>query len=212
MISTPSGRRLAGVVLVLFAAGTGAASAQSLGEIARQEEARRKAIKASGKIYTNENIRAEPAPAQPAGATQPPPAAAPATGTVAPPSPSGVQPPSPSGTPPAGGAAADAGAEAAKPETTKNDEAAWRQRIQAARDALQRAQTFAEALQSRINALSADFTARDDPAQRAVIGNDRQKALAELDRVKQEIEQYTKAIAAIQEEARRAGIPPGWLR
>ena len=75
-----------------------------------------------------------------------------------------------------------------------------------------RAQTFAEALQTRINVLSADFVARDDPAQRAVIATDRQKALAELDRVKQEIAQFTKGIAATQDEARRAGVPPGWLR
>ena len=71
---------------------------------------------------------------------------------------------------------------------------------------------FAEALQSRINGLTTDFTARDDPAQRAVVANDRQKALAELDRVKNDITQQTKAIADIQEEARRAGVPPGWLR
>jgi hypothetical protein len=71
---------------------------------------------------------------------------------------------------------------------------------------------FAEALQSRVNGLTADFTARDDPAQRAVVANDRQKALAELDRVKNDIVQQTKAIADIQEEARRAGVPPGWLR
>ena len=43
----------------------------------------------------------------------------------------------------------------------------WRASIQASKDALSRAQIFAEALQSRINGLSTDFTARDDPAQRA---------------------------------------------
>ena len=84
--------------------------------------------------------------------------------------------------------------------------------MDSARDSLRRAEIFAEALQSRINGLTADFTARDDPAQRAVIANDRQKALAELDRVKQEIQQHTKAIADIQEEARRAGVPAGWVR
>ena len=59
--------------------------------------------------------------------------------------------------------------------------------MQAARDSLQRAQIFAEALQSRINVLSADFTARDDPAQRAVVANDRQKALAELTALSKEL-------------------------
>jgi hypothetical protein len=67
-------------------------------------------------------------------------------------------------------------------------------------------------LQSRINALTTDFSARSDPAQRAQIGNDRQKALTELDRVKKEIAANTKAIADIQEEARKAGVPAGWVR
>ena len=66
--------------------------------------------------------------------------------------------------------------------------------MQDARDALQRSQMFADALQSQVNGLTADFTARDDPAQRAVVGDNRQKALAELDRVKNDIVQQTNAI------------------
>jgi hypothetical protein len=189
------------VACVVVAAGT--ASAQSLAELAKLEEERRKAITTPSKIYTNEDLRPSPAPAR--AATQ-----APAVAPAAPPSPSGVQPPSPSGVPPA--APADPAAAETPAEVEPPDEAAWRQRIQAERDALQRAETFADALQSRINALSTDFAARDDPAQRATIATDRQKALAELDRVQQEILQHTKAIAGIQEEARRAGVPPGWLR
>jgi hypothetical protein len=179
----------------------GVASAQSLGELARKEEERRKAIKTPGKLYTNESLRPEAGGA----ATGTPSAATPASasGTPAtPPSPSGTQPTPPAQAPPA---------EAESPEAGK-DEAYWRQRMQTARDTLQRARMFADALQSRINALSTDFAARDDPAQRDVIGTDRQKALAELDRVKQEIDQHTKTIASIQDEARRAGVPPGWLR
>jgi hypothetical protein len=71
---------------------------------------------------------------------------------------------------------------------------------------------LADALQSRINALTADFSARDDPAQRALIGVARQKALDELDRLKKSIRSDQKAIADFQEEARRASVPPGWLR
>ena len=79
-------------------------------------------------------------------------------------------------------------------------------------DALQRSQVFAEALQSRINGLTTDVTSRDDPAQRAAVATDRQKALAELNRVKDDIARQTKAIADIQDDARRGGIPPGWVR
>jgi hypothetical protein len=71
---------------------------------------------------------------------------------------------------------------------------------------------FAEALQTRINSLTTDFVNRDDPYQRARIGEDRQKALAEMDRVKADIEAAKKKIADAEEEARRAGVPPGWLR
>ncbi len=92
------------------------------------------------------------------------------------------------------------------------DEAYWRARLQTEREALSRAQMFSEALQSRINGLSTDFTARDDPAARAAIGADRQKSLDELQRVKKEIEQHTKAVTDIQEEARRSGAPAGWVR
>jgi hypothetical protein len=84
--------------------------------------------------------------------------------------------------------------------------------VAAERDAVSRAQILADALQSRINALTTDFENRGDPAQRSVIFTDRQKALAELDRVKKEIAEHQKAIITIQEEARRAGVPAGWTR
>jgi len=170
------------------------AHAQTLGDLARQEEARRKAIARPAKVYTNDDLRNQPAPPPPAPAP-----AAPAGGAP----PSTATPPSPSG--------AQAGKqEGSTPQAA--DEATWRQRIATARDTLARSQTLQEALQSRINALTTDFTNRADPAQRAVIATDRQKALAELDRVKKEIQQSQKAITDIQEEARKAGVPAGWVR
>jgi hypothetical protein len=174
------------------------ASAQSLADVARREAARRKTITTPGKVYTNDSLHAEPAAASHA-------AAKPATDGAAP-----VQPPSGSDA-----AAPDQKPPDQKPADQKDaqkDEAYWRQRLSAERDGLDRAQTFADALQSRINALSTDFVNRDDPAQRAVIAADRQKAVAELERVKQEIQQHTRAIGDIQEQGRRAGVPAGWLR
>lgn len=191
--------RLAAVGLMLVAGIAATADAQSLADLARREEARRQAIKTPAKVYTNEDIRGGAVPTPPAAST---PAAAPAAAAATPAGENRTPAPTSAGASPAAPDAAGA---------TKG-EADWRKRIQAERDALARAQIFADALQSRINALSADFVARDDPAQRAVIATDRQKALAELDRVRQEIAQFTKAIAATQDEARRAGVPPGWLR
>jgi hypothetical protein len=81
-----------------------------------------------------------------------------------------------------------------------------------ARETLRRNEAFADALQSRINGLTTEYVGRDDPYQRARIGEDRQKALAEQERVKSEIDAAKKLVAAIEEEARLAGVPPGWLR
>lgn len=177
-----------GVTVALLVTLSAAAQAQSLAGIAREEQARRKSV-AGGKVYTNDSLKPEPPPSGAAGAASPAPAA-----------------------PDAAPAPTEVAEKPASPQESKKDESYWRQRMQGHRDALSRAQIFAEALQSRVNALSNDFVARDDPAQRNMIAADRQKALAELERVKQEIQTHTKAIAAAEEEGRRAGVPAGWLR
>ncbi len=182
-----------------------AVSAQSLGDVAKQEAERRKNIKTAGKVYTNDSVIPDSSSAAPA--TAPP--AEPKTPAAEPKTPA-AEPKTPAPDAPAGTTPAQAGA-TAKPDDPKT-EAYWKKRITAARESLARAQTFAEALQSRINVLSADFVNHDDPAQRNVIGADRQKATDELTRVKGEITQYQKAITDIQDEARRANVPPGWVR
>jgi hypothetical protein len=178
-------KRLILALLALTLAWPVAATAQSLAALARQEEARRKTVKPARKVFTNDDLKGDGSSAAPAATP-----AAPA--------------------PAAAGAAPDAKpAESAEPP---KDQAYWRDRISAARSALERSRIFAEALQSRLNALTTDFVNRDDPAQRAQIELERQRSVAELDRVKKEIGEHTKAIAEIEEEARRAGVPPGWLR
>jgi hypothetical protein len=185
-------RFLIGIALAIVVAPL---AAQSLAEVARAEEARRKAVKGRVKVYTNDDLRGadggEPAPAPP----QPAPTAAAAAGTAAKPE-------------------AAAGAKAAPPAavTPAKDEKYWRDRLTSARDALARSQTFAEALQSQINGLYTEFVNMSDPAQRAQIEQKRLAAIAEQDRVKADIAKQTKALADIQDEARRANVPPGWLR
>jgi hypothetical protein len=100
----------------------------------------------------------------------------------------------------------------AKPAEDAKGQAYWSAKRKTLQDALDRDLTFADALQSRINALATDFVNRDDPAQRAVIERDRQKAAAELERLRKQIVDDRKAVADFEEEARRAGVPPGWLR
>jgi hypothetical protein len=191
---------VSGMVVAVFLACDAVAVGQGLGDVAKREAERRKTVGTPGKVYTNDNLRTD-APPTSAPATTPQGATPPAAPAQAPAAAGGVQTP---GSQPTGTAASS------EPGPTTED--AWRKRITAARDALSRAQVFAEALQSRINALSTDFVNRDDPAQRNAIAGERQKALAELDRVKQEIVDHQKAISAIQDEARRAGVPAGWVR
>ncbi len=169
------------------------AGAQSLAAVARSEEARRKQQPKAAKVYTNQDLTRDHT--TPTTAT--PSSSAPAdgsAGTVAPP------------------AAEAPPADAAAPSTPARDQKYWRERIGSARADLERSKTFADALQSRISALTTDFVNRDDPAQRAVIEQNRLKALAELERVQREMAAQTKAITAIEDEARKAGVPAGWLR
>ena len=186
----------AAAVAILVAGG--AVSAQSpLADAARREAARRQAVRdAAVPVYTNADINRLPERASPVRPRLP---AGDTTVTTA-----GV-----------GGDTLDAQAPGAAPVAEvgpRGDEKTWRTRITTARSNLSRAQIFVEALQSRVNALTVDFTNRDDPAQRQQLFEQRQQALAELSRVQSEIAAFTQEIADIEEEARRLGVPPGWLR
>lgn len=185
-------RVLMSSIVLLTIAGS-AVSAQSLAALAKKEEERRKTVK-SGKVYTNGDLKRENAPT--------PPTPAPTNASSSTP----TTPQAPSTQVPA------INVPVGKGEAEVKDEAYWRARITAARSALERSRIFADALQSRINALTTDFVNRDDPAQRAQIELEKQRAVAEIERVKKEIADQTKAISDIEEEARKAGVPPGWLR
>jgi predicted nucleic acid-binding Zn-ribbon protein len=84
--------------------------------------------------------------------------------------------------------------------------------MSAARTALSRTQMFADSLQTKINSLQTDFTNRDNRVEREKIQQDLNTALAELERLKKETDAQMKAITAIEDEARRANVPSGWLR
>jgi LAS superfamily LD-carboxypeptidase LdcB len=179
------------VAASLLAGGVVRSEAQSLADLARQEDARRKQIKEPARVISNKDLAPVPPPA-----TQSPPAP-----------------------PAAANKATDTDKAAAKDEKpvpsskdVPRDQAYWSKQMKALDAQLDRDQLLAEALQTRINALTADFTARDDPAQRAVLARDRLKAIDELDRLKKAIQADRKAIGDFEEEARRASVPPGWLR
>jgi hypothetical protein len=179
------------LALIVFGAGP-ALHAQSLADAARKEVERRKTTKDGGKVYTNADLKpvvppppsaTDAAPSTPAPATEP--AAASTDASKAPP---------------------------AKPDDKEKSEKFWSGRMQTAREQLEHDRVLVEALQSRVNGLTTEFVNRDDPAQRAKIGADRQRALAELDRLNKAVEADAKAVTALEEEARHKGIPPGWIR
>jgi len=188
---------LAGGLLLASAASV---RAQTLGDIGKKEEERRKGTPA-GKVYTNQDLKPVPVAAVDSAAQGDSEKAADES------------------------KAADDKSKPAKSDKTDDkaegdktsggavkDQKHWRDRIAAARVALDRDTGYADAMQTRINALTTDFVNRDDPSQRGVIERDRQKALSELERLRKQIDDDKKAISDIEEEARRAGVPAGWLR
>ena len=180
---------------------------QSLADVARKEQERRQAAaKAGSKVYTNGDLKtaSEPDPST----------AAAASGTADSATPADKKP---------ADAKTDAKADAKGDEKAPakdakagdkgdKDQAYWSARMKTLNDQLERDRLYAEAIQTRINSLTTDFSAKDDPAQRALIGQDRDKALAELERLRKQIEEDKDAIGNAEEEARHAGVPPGWLR
>lgn len=177
------------------------ALAQSpLAEAARREAERRQAVRAASvQTYTNEDLSRLPPrsgvttiPARPTEVTT--------VGVVS------------ATTDPAPLTGAAAAAQPAVAAAAPLDEKYWRERMGTARTALSRLEIFAESLQSRINALSADFVNRDDPAQRQRIAEQRQQALDELNKVRLELIEARKQIVDIETEARRLNVPAGWVR
>ena len=189
---------IATAAALLLTATTG--YAQSLADVARKEEERRKANPEATKVYTNKDLNAAPAPSTPAPST------------------------------PAGGTkdTKDTKDTKAKDRTIRRRRTTRRKTRTGRNPPRTRRTGRGVSRRCRINWIRTrlssrpfrrastrsrtDFVNRDDPAQRAVIERDRQKALAELDRLKKAVVDGKKAIADLEEEARRAGVPPGWLR
>lgn len=189
-------KRVIAIAISLMVTAPPAAFAQAsstvpLAEVARREEARRKTTKKATRVITNATLGAatEPAvPAQPSTSTTKPATSGNSTPTIS------------------GGKA-----EPLNP-ADKKDQAYWQGRITTARTDLGRTQMFADSLQTKINSLRTDFVNRDNRVEREKIQQDLNTALAELERLKKEIEKQIKGIADIEDEARRAGVPAGWLR
>jgi hypothetical protein len=176
---------------------------KSLGEVAREKKAASPAAKtpspspepSPGRVFTNEDLPAQP-------------------------SPSAIASPGPAGTGRGTVTTLPKSAEVPAPPTssessdTAQREAAWRGRASALRDAITAAEKSIPQIEDRIAGL------RNDRNQANVMDPNREqnrqaeitKAQAELESVRAGLERSRQALADLEEEARRNGIPPGWLR
>ena len=188
---------VSGVAWLIFVAGFALpvytqTSSPSLAAVADREKQRRAGLDQESKVYTNDDLR---------GGLRL------TTGRA-------TAVPEPDSSPPSVGVTSESSdpQAAPDPDAEDRDEDYWRDRIASARDDMRRAELMAAALQNRADGLWAEFTARDDPVQRSEIGQNRNDALQELQRTEAEADRLRQEILDIQEEARRSGIPPGWLR
>jgi hypothetical protein len=183
--------------LMLPAAAAAQSPPPSLAEIARKEAERRKTAKEAKIVITEKNL--------PESARKPASTAVPADPNQS--AQAGEQKPAPAGSAAAGAAPAAAAAPAGD-----QGETLWRGRITQARETLRRNEVFLQALQTRVNSLAMDYFGRDDPYQKMKLAGERDQAIQEMEKVKADIEASKKQVADIEEEARKAGVPPGWLR
>ena len=176
---------------------------KSLGEVAREKKAASPAAKtpspspepSPGRVFTNEDLPAQPSP--PAIASPGPAGTGRGTVTTLPKSAEVPAPPASSGS-----------------SDAAQREAAWRGRASALRDAITAAEKSIPEIEDRIAGL------RNDRNQGNVMDPNREqnrqaeitKAQAELESVRAGLERSRQALADLEEEARRNGIPPGWLR
>ena len=192
------------LVLVMTVLSARPVAAQSLAEVARREAARRESLGRQSRIYTNEDLRAYPPTSPPDGEPSTEGGAIQADG--------GDESSDESVTSVNDGTQSAQSAQSAQSGASDDEDEPVRDESYLARPGWQRNELFRVALESRVNALTTEFVNVDDPAQRALVAIDRQNVRSEMQRVDDEIERLNADIADIEEEAHRAGVPPGWLR
>jgi hypothetical protein len=188
--------RILALSLIGLIAGGTVAYGQSLADVARKEEERRKAVKTPARVFTIQDV-------QKAGGVDPTaPVTAPPEGSTAPAASAATTP----------AAAAATLPDSSKEEPPVQDEAYWRGRFASAREKLERSTAYIDALKTQYSVLANRFVAVSDAAERGAMFAEMQKAEAEISRLQEEVGQQTQGLADLEEQARRAGVPPGWIR
>ncbi len=216
-------RIISSVVGIGVLAVTVAASAQTLADVAKHESDRRKAVKHPAKVYTNDDVQ-DVKPILPmmendSSGTHKVQALASGAASIKQnsdgPVPEGARPATAAEKAAMEGKSAVEGKSGAAgtgtPGVKAGQEEQWRQRMQAAREAVSRTQLQLESMRSRAAELTAVSAAASND-QRANYQKLQQEALQEYDRLRADLQRNQKALADLQAEASRAGVPPGWLR
>ncbi len=193
-------------LLLAVAAGSALAQEPSLGEAARREKAKRRTPVAPGRVYTNDDLEAlrnaeggrgtlnlMDGPAEGSTSAEPSPG---------PPSARPVEPPFVPG--PAEGRQPAAG------------EAEWRERASQLRGAIEQAEARLAASRSEIERLREQLspmarTYVQDVNQRLQLQSELTDAETALAEAQRELEQARQGYRALQEDAQRQRVPPGWV-
>lgn len=190
-------------VLVLLAAAPAVSRAQSLGEVAKKEEEKQEKKKKSGKppakvkVYTDEDLKK--ARESESGALT----VLPENGNLE----SGAAVSSSDDDEVVSGEGRPAGGR-------RRTEAYWRGRATRAREAVDEADGKVRDLEARIAALRNDMNPvnTQDPNRLQTRDRELQEAMDGLDAARRAADAARKAQADLEEEARRAGALPGWVR
>jgi hypothetical protein len=182
--------------LVLLVAVPPVVGAQSLGEIAkREEEKKKKSSKPPAKVYTEEDLKK--ARESGSGTVNVLPEIAGSSGPAA------SQRPSASDGAPAGG-------EGGSPR----DEKYWRAEAARRRDAIKVAESKVQMLEAQVAGLRSDMSPTNTQDPNRLQNQDRElrQALDNLEAAHHDLDAARQSLANLDDEARRAGAPPGWVR
>jgi hypothetical protein len=97
---------------------------------------------------------------------------------------------------------------------TASKEREWRARAAKLREAVKAAETKVASARARLAALEADLSPTNlmDPTRLQTLAAERAKAREDLAAAEAAQADARKAVEDLEEEARRKGVPPGWLR
>lgn len=109
--------------------------------------------------------------------------------------------------------ATEGSTESEQANDNSNNEEYWRQKRAAADKRVAEAQAKVDRLQSEINELGmAFYREADGVAQRGVIEAERNTRMDKLSQAQAELEAAQAGLEALEDEARRESVPPGWVR